>query len=550
MAWGQTFPIKALQDLALSALGPAANKVIGNCRPGATVKLANNRCANGWNAPGYQSWGKEADDDEPGQFLPDDAPAIIVGKGRTLQILDVRAEIRMVQVQDGARKLWVNADSLTCDQRNVSNYTPPLAPPIDSCAFSSLPFEPKDMFEMVEDSQKELGNTILAKAQGYAREMRLKVMQDTSRLASAYQTLGSDAKRAEILENGFKKVADLYYRARRIYGDDCRKNVQGDGGIYEIPRERGQRTCRTMRYGFNVMGDIEEHAKSEMDLIGPFEKRLQQALLNIKTTINPFEGGDLSELFSESDPSNNQVFVRMMIYYGLGLDAPEYKLSKAQQKLKKSLHLVNRDAGDFTYLEHALHLKPGKPFDEIHNGYLYGASGQPGDPIECAGFALNYVLGMKRVADPGGKGSIPTVWDFENIHRFLSSEAGQPPYFSEYSGCFNVVDLRKDQVIQPGDFVASHGHVVIVQQYDYRKREIKTIEAASGKCGSVCEDRSRPLFEPSCSASDPNGKFQWNTRPMRSDIRVLRYDPSGEACRRLGKGVCPPCPIKLYPLKK
>ena len=87
-----------------------------------------------------------------------------------------------------------------------------------------------------------------------------------------------------------------------------------------------------------------------------------------------------------------------------------------------------------------------------------------------------------------------------------------------------MVDLRKDERPVPGDFVSSHGHVVIIKNYDPLHRTIETIEASSGKCGSVCNE-TRPLYEPACVGVDGNKSEEWDLRPLRSDIRVLRYSP-------------------------
>jgi hypothetical protein len=94
----------------------------------------------------------------------------------------------------------------------------------------------------------------------------------------------------------------------------------------------------------------------------------------------------------------------------------------------------------------------------------------------------------------------------------------------EYTQCFSVVDLRKDERLMPGDLVSSHGHIAMVESYDYNRREITTFEAKSGGFGTVGIGR-KPLTEPDCQGPDPKASHNWKNRPFRADLRVLRFSP-------------------------
>jgi hypothetical protein len=225
---------------------------------------------------------------------------------------------------------------------------------------------------------------------------------------------------------------------------------------------------------------------------------------------------------------------KMAFYYALSPEG-DRRGSRAPSDLAQRLHLnfVNSDSSSLSQMEHATNVPvPGPHFDEIYNGYLYsGASNEPGAPAECAGFALDYVLGMRDTnARSYGKRSTPTVQDFDQLHDALVRRAqgdpnASPRLFGSYMSCFQVVNLRAGEQPAPGDFVSSEGHIVIVKNFNASDQSIDTIEAASGRCGSVCSMR-RPLLESPCGGNADGGFTQ---RPLRADLRVLRF-VQGEGC--------------------
>lgn len=489
-----------------ATLSSADQQVLGHCKPGAMIELAGS-CANGWASANYQTWG-ESKEVTPQRIKRSDAAQV--------KVVQVRLDLRKVSIEHpSAGRVWISADALKCDERNLSTYVlPPETRAEDGgCpGGGELPIDVNKLAAGVQDSLSEERDALVAKAHEYARAVQAKVYSDSWALACAYRDCQSPEHSAPLLKtvperhamlmHAAARVEAMYDRAKKIFGENCDQTGLLPKIAPEITRERGERTCRTFRDAYRLL-----------------EKALREPTQ--RQAVDRFDAEVTMSTISRK-PNNDQLSSRVALFYGLDLDAKDPAPEK--KALASKIQLVRED-GDFRELEQVLGRPAGESFAEPHNGYLYGAVGQPGDPIECAGFALHYVLGMARVADPnGGKGAIPTVWDFENIHRSISGEAGVPPYFASYASCFSVVDLRKDQRPVRGDFVSSHGHVVMVNDYDPETRNIQTIEAASGEHGSVGLG-TRPLFEPACEGNEPKKSKDWRLRPLRSDIRVLRYDP-------------------------
>ena len=100
-----------------------------------------------------------------------------------------------------------------------------------------------------------------------------------------------------------------------------------------------------------------------------------------------------------------------------------------------------------------------------------------------------------------------------------------------WAECFQVVNLKAGQEPAPGDIVVSRdpdrgsGHMVFVESYDSRKAEIKTVEA-EGVAYNTVVGVTRPLLEEACGA--PETQTGLAGRPVRADIRILRFDPHGK----------------------
>ncbi len=484
-------------------------KTLGACYPKAAVKLASKVCANGWSRPRYPSWGDSNEDDIDAAKKVEQPTRIKAGKDNSFTVLDVNQDTRMVQIEASGEKLWVDADALDCDKnRNVSMYKlPPPTPDDGRCPKVDIMVNINYLFQTtVSDSQAELGLNLDKKAEEYHEALKANVANDNKVLIDAFRDHAkSDQERYDILNSSLPKIQELYQRATKIYGSDC-TNSAFPPQTLEIPRERGQRECRTLVRTYKMIAKLME-------------------MPDHKKALNAFES-EMTGAQIAAEPNNDQIAVRMLIYYGMGLEKPLFGLKPPYFQLKASLKLVNHQSSDLTVMEGTLGKRQGPAFDELMNGYLYAQSGTPGSSIECAAFAMNYLLGMRRVADPNqGKGSLPSVPDFENIHRAKSGEGPKElAYFDEYKNCFDMVDLRKDERPVPGDFVSSHGHVVIVKNYNPLSRTIETVEAASGKCGSVC-NQTRPLYEPVCEGAPGEKSDEWELRPLRADLRMMRYSP-------------------------
>lgn len=493
----------AADDPAFKTLVPM-QKFIGQCMIGKTVKIANKSCVNGWPKAKYPQW--------ESAHAPDPAKLALPTRIRSeheLKIIDLDPIIRMVQVETPDGKFWVSAEGLECDEKNVSKYVMPVEknalPTLlgDDCPkFTELPVPPEHTNTLWKTSSSSIRGAIAQKAHDFALKTQKNVMHDNRLIAEAFYSKDSfadDAARFQALVEAKNTLIKQAERAQKIYGPNC--DMLPAGKQFEISVERGERLCRTLRDAAAMAGTaIDEKNKS---------RTLEMTRY------------DVDDMLLGKQPSNHQLSIRTILATALKLESKENRgKSTVLSKLKFA-----RMSPDFMSIEMGQGRQPGPEVLELHNGYLFAATGKPGEPIECAGFALNYVLGMQRTADPAfGKGSIPSVHDFETIHRYLSKESFETGYFEPYINCFSVVDLRKDQRPMRGDFVSTHGHIAIVDEYNEETREVFTIEAASGKMGTVGRGR-RPLYEPSCIGDKPYESTDWNTRPLRGDIRVLRFDP-------------------------
>ncbi|MBI3544531.1 MAG: hypothetical protein HY075_14765 [Deltaproteobacteria bacterium] len=307
-------------------------KAIGTCVPGASVAFVKGPCANGWAQPHYESWGSETDSEDPEPVPPQTPGRILEMPGQVFKILDTSSDTRMVSIEYQGAPLWVNAELLSCgSQPNMSGYVAPHPHAGKDCSYQKLPLDPVSLARLNNDAQAELGLQIVAKAVGYKEEVRKNVAHDNKAMNDAF----FDEKRTvddkdEILTRALKRLKALDKRAAAIYGKNCKP----DGikaATYEIPRERGERMCRTFR-----------NAKKQLEKI--------MKLPTKQARVTAFENRSFDSELAE-DPENMQVSTRSIIYYGLDLERSDTTLGKEAPdllRLKRSLKLVNRGSCDLT----------------------------------------------------------------------------------------------------------------------------------------------------------------------------------------------------------
>ncbi|MBI3558247.1 MAG: hypothetical protein HY074_18425 [Deltaproteobacteria bacterium] len=557
--------------VGMRATGPkgAVGGSIGKCTTGAHIELASNHCALAYYRKDYAGWGRNTsayyedayNRDTAQQITPDDGDAVTLvnKKGKevakkTFEVMDVDPIAHKVQIKfrggdpSSPTLLWVNADNLLCEpNRNVRSYNGDVgvSDPSSCPTGAVVPLSDAELRKLSDAANAEMHKAVLDKAIAYKKKVDAETKNDNVALLKAFWSdkISTEQRRAMLIR-ARDRLKRLAGHLTNVYGPDC-ENEEFNDPRNPYAKERGARACRTMRDAVKTLGylnlDDADHSAGE------YAQALQGLSVLADTSIGKSTNTDLT--------------TRTIYYYALGLETPDpgtdpNAVSSEDppgtdkgylRKLKAKLKLVNRNSQDLIQVERASKkggTKPpknmdGRPvktdlgFDELHNGYLYGAQGEGSSAIECAGFVLHHVMGIR-----GDK--TPTVQDFENLHRYLSDDPAMKsvPFFQQYSSCFQVIDLRKNETPMAGDLVSSAGHIVIASGYDSDTHEIKTIEAASGGCGSVCEMR-RPIVEESCEGQHPFDSKNWGLRPIRSDIRVLRFAPRAGAELRPGESPCP-----------
>jgi hypothetical protein len=423
--------------------------------------------------------------------------------GAYLVVRGVKPELRSVQVQPvwdvTAPPVWVNADALECEQGStVADYQPmrasPSCPPGDARCVSPT------------------ARVLLDRARAYASEVARRSTEDHRRLVEGFfDEQLSDQDRCDMLTAAVGDLDRAYHElADAGHGLGCADARDPSKVRFEIPFERDERACRTFRDAAALGTSTAQACQSN-----PRAAVLGLFLQNC----GPFH--------ADRD-TGADVAYRTMLYHALGLHHASILASfPARKRLRDSLDYVVPRTG---YIAS----------DEVFGGYLYGATGHKlGDPVDCAAFALHYLLGMKQAAVADQSRESPTVFDFEAIHDYLRAPALSmvPRSFRAYVNCFEVVDPRLGQAPQPGDLVSSAKHIVVVDRYDVTHRKVVTLEASSTPCESVCT-MSRPLFEPTCG-----GDTQTPSLPaLRGDLRILRLAPHPPADGRSSA-----CPITALP---
>lgn len=499
--------------LQLSA-GTAWAQHLGKCAAHQSVALANGTCAYGHPEHKFGSWGDTTTkygDMGSSETLPRVVPDLNVSKDKPkgeLRILAVDARKRLVQVLSGNDlKIWVGADALACgDNPNVMAYKDKFFNFTRvACHLNNHDPVVEKMVKNLEDAHADVMSPILRKATEYFKKTLANAKADSRLVINEFASPQySDDDRYKMLQDSYSRLIELKKRATAIYGNSCDGKVTAVPGklIQEVQREKGERFCRTIN-----------DAAHYLEMVGINDPAKRKGVLEQVATMGMYANGNSWILPAELP-------LKTALYYGLPPQAQQsLTAGTAQGKLK----FIERSKA-FRTIED----ETGKKFDatepaELYNGYLYDGTGQPGDPTECAGFALHYVFGMSQPTIAGKQRSFPTVDSFDDLHRVITGELKGSVALEKYKDCFIAVNMRDGEIPMPGDIAASAGHVVIVEKFNPIATTIDTIEAASGNCGSVCRS-ARPLLEPSCGAPDDSSKT-----PLRSDLRILRFAPHG-AC--------------------
>lgn len=488
-----------------------------SCAIGGPTGLAGS-CASGFTEPGYQNW---RDYGEPSRM----------GKGwsqlsgsnqYTFQAFDYRS--RMARVtgpglpKDG---LWVNARSLTCTGSAAlesggqgllnSDYE-------GACQlYLGLPVSEQDFITKASTVNSELWLTVKKRASDYIAASDAKARKDHAAVVDPYLSASSASPSTtlETVSRAKDRLAKQYASLEPLFGPGCSCNPRDWAPT--VDPVRGEKICTAApalkpRELQIFVDRLERACRSTRDALA-LANRALAGEVNFR---------ELARKSNEPDAplDNDTLAVRSVLYFGA--DSKTRPPLAYQQTIK------------------ALRLE----VEEVHNGYLMGSRPkgpdgkiQPGQELDCGGFAMAYVFNMRRtivLKDQAGNDvpmprEIPSVDDFEILHDQIKGNGSSKISLAEYRSCFDVVDVDRGAPILQGDLVSSNGHIVVAGGPVGADGMLPTLEARSGQLGKIGSS-ALPVRETDCSASG-KGVGAWLARsPLRSDLRALR-PKSTAACR-------------------